>query len=113
VLAACGVQVLMADLFGAGGQQLLARVELSPVFRARIGSATRVLEGLDFEVEVFTHLVCGRLREDAGYTAIQVIPGVGRVLGAVFARRDRRREPVPRTGAVEQLGRADPEASRV
>ena len=84
VLAACGVQVAMSDLFGAGGQQLLERVELPPAFRARVGSATRVLECLDFEIEVFTNLVCGRLREHRGYTAIQVIPGVGPILGAVF-----------------------------
>ncbi|MCA1708647.1 MAG: IS110 family transposase [Actinobacteria bacterium] len=84
VLAACGVAVPMSDLFGAGGQQLLERVELPPAFRARISSATRVLECLDFEIEVFTKLVTGRLREHRGYTAIQVIPGVGAILGAVF-----------------------------
>ena len=113
VLAACGVQVLMADLFGASGQQLLERVELPPAFRARIGSAQRVLECLDFEVEVFTNLVCGRLREHAGYTAIQVIPGVGPILGAVFVAEigDVARFPGP--AQFEQLGRADPEAPRV
>lgn len=84
VLAGVGVRVPMSDLFGAGGQQLLKRVELPPAFRARIGSATRVLECLDFEVEVFTNLITGRLRGHRGYTAIQVIPGVGAVLGAVF-----------------------------
>jgi transposase len=84
VLAACGVQVAMSDLFELGGQQLLQRVELPPAFRARIGSATRVLECLDFEIEVFTNLVTGRLRGHRGYTAIQVIPGVGAILGAVF-----------------------------
>ncbi len=84
VLAACGVQVPMSDLFGAGGQQLLARVELPPAFRARVGSATRVLECVDFEIEVFTKLLTGRLRGHRGYTAIQAIPGVGAILGAVF-----------------------------
>jgi transposase len=84
VLAGCGVQVPMSDLFGLGGKQLLQRVELPLAFRARIGSATRVLECLDFEVEVFTNLVTGRLRGHRGYTAIQVIPGVGAILGAVF-----------------------------
>lgn len=78
------VQVPMSDLFGAGGQQLLARVELPPAFRARVGSATRVLECVDFEIEVFTKLLTGRLRGHRGYTAIQAIPGVGAILGAVF-----------------------------
>jgi transposase len=84
VLAGAGVQVPRSDLFGTGGQQLLKRVELSPAFAARIGSALRVLECLDFEVEVFTNLITGRLRGHRGDTAIQVIPGVGAILGAVF-----------------------------
>jgi transposase len=84
VLAGAGVPVPMSDLFGAGGQQLLARVELPPACRARISSALRVLECLDFEVEVFTNLITGRGRGHRGYTAIQVIPGVGAILGAVF-----------------------------
>ena len=50
-------------------------MELPSAFRARIGSATRVLEYLDFEVEVFT---TGRLRGHRGYTVIQVIPRWGR-----------------------------------
>ena len=33
---------------------------------------------------MFTQLVAGRLRTDPGYQAIQVIPGVGPVLAAVF-----------------------------
>jgi transposase len=43
-----------------------------------------VLECLDFEVEVFTSLVTGRLRDHCGYRAIQAIPGVGPILAAVF-----------------------------
>jgi hypothetical protein len=54
------------------------------LLRARIGSATRVLECLGFEIEVFTNLINGRLRGHRGYTAIQAIPGVGPILGAVF-----------------------------
>ncbi|MDQ4011007.1 MAG: IS110 family transposase, partial [Actinomycetota bacterium] len=84
VLAGAGVQVPMSDLFGVSGQQLLTRADLPSAFRARIGSATRVLECLDFEVEVFTNLITGRLRGHRGYTAIQVIPEVGAILGAVF-----------------------------
>ena len=84
VLAGAGVAVPMSDLFGVGGQQLLQRVELPPACRARIGSALRVLESLNFEVEVFTNLITSRLRGQRGYTAIQAIPGVGTILGAVF-----------------------------
>jgi transposase len=84
VLAGAGVPVAMTDVFGVGGQGLLDRVMLSPAARARVDSARRVIECLDFEVEVFTNLAAGRLRGHRGYAAIQAIPGVGPILAAVF-----------------------------
>jgi transposase len=84
VLAGAGVTVLMSDLFGAQGQQLLSRVELPTAARARVNSVLRLIENLDFEVELFAKLAAGRLREHPGYTAIQQIPGIGPVLAAVF-----------------------------
>ncbi len=84
VLAGAGVQVLMSDLFGPGGQQLLATTRLAVESRSRVDSVLRVITALDFEIDTFARLVAGRLRGDPGYTAIQVIPGVGPLLGAVF-----------------------------
>ena len=84
VLAGAGVAVPMSDLFGVGGQQLLATTRLCTQSRARVDSALRVITALDFEIELFTKLVAGRLRTDPGYRAIQQIPGVGPVLAAVF-----------------------------
>ena len=84
VLAGAGVQVLMSDLFGVAGQDLLTSIRLTPESRARVDSALRVIAGLDFEIELFGRLVAGRLRTDPGYLAIQAIPGVGPVLAAVF-----------------------------
>jgi transposase len=84
VLAGCGVPVPMSDLFGAGGQLLLERVVLAPAFRARVNSARRMVEALDFEIELFTNLVGSRLRGHRGYTTIQTISGVGPTLAAVF-----------------------------
>ena len=54
VLAACGVIVPMTDLFGARGQGLLQRVALAPAFQARLDSARRLIDAVDFEVELFT-----------------------------------------------------------
>src|SRR5947209_11565258 len=56
VLAGAGVQVVMSDLFGVGGQQLLGRVELPTAARARVNSVLRLIENLDFEVELFAKL---------------------------------------------------------
>jgi transposase len=84
VLAKCGVQVSMSDLFGVAGSALLDRVELAAPYRARINSLCRVMDALDFEIEVFTRLSRNRLVRDPGYVAVQQIPGIGSVLAAVL-----------------------------
>ena len=84
VLAKCGVAVPMSDLFGLAGGLLLDKVALPGPYRARVSSLRRLLEHLDFEIELFAKLAHGRLAHDPGYTAIQRIPGIGAVLGAVF-----------------------------
>ena len=84
VLAKCGVQVPMSDLFGIEGNKLLDRLRLPAAYAARIGSLRRLMDDLDFEIEVFTDAVQGRLRADPGYVAVQQIPGIGPILGAVF-----------------------------
>ena len=42
------------------------------------------MEDLEFEIDLFTDLVRGRLRTDPGYVAVQQIPGIGPILAAVF-----------------------------
>jgi transposase len=84
VLAGAGIQVPMSDLFGPGGQQLLATTRLAVESRSRVDSLLRVITALDFEIDTFAKLVGGRLRGDPGFTAIQAIPGVGPLLAAVF-----------------------------
>jgi transposase len=84
VLAKCGVQVVMSDLFGLEGNQLLDRLALPASCAARIASLRRVLEDLEFEIDLFHNLVQGRLRASPDFVALQQIPGIGPVLGAVF-----------------------------
>jgi len=84
VLAKCGVQVLMSDLFGVAGTALLDELDLPASYAARIASLRRLMDLLDFEIDVFSGLVRGRLAKDPGYTAVRTIPGIGPVLGAVF-----------------------------
>ena len=84
VLAKCGIQVVMSDLFGVAGQQLLDRLDLPKPYTARIASLRRVIDLLEFEIDVFTRLARTRLAADPGYTAVQTIPGIGPTLGAVF-----------------------------
>jgi transposase len=84
VLAKCGVQVPMSDLFGLDGRLLLDQVALPGPYRARVDSLRRLIEALNFEIDVFTRLSQGRLARHPGYAAVQTIPGIGAVLGTVF-----------------------------
>ena len=84
VLAKCGVQVLMSDLFGLAGNDLLDRLQLPAPYAARIASLRRLLEDLEVEIDLFTGLTRRRLARDPGYVAVQQIPGIGPILGAVF-----------------------------
>src|SRR3954468_4961606 len=47
VLAKCGVQVVMSDLFGVDGRLLLDRVVLPGPYRARVESLRRLIEELE------------------------------------------------------------------
>jgi len=84
VLAKCGVQVLMSDLFGLAGTELLDRLNLPAPYAARIDSLRRLMDDLDFEIDLFAGMVRGRMAREPGYTAVQVIPGIGPTLAAVF-----------------------------
>ena len=61
VLANCGVQVTMTDLFGVAGTALLDGLDLPAPYAARIASLRRVMEGLDFEIDLFAGMLRGRL----------------------------------------------------
>jgi transposase len=84
VLAKCGIQVLMSDLFGVPGNDLLDRVPLPGPYAARVQSLRRLIEDLEEEIDLFARLARGRLVADPGYTALQQLPGIGPILAAVF-----------------------------
>jgi transposase len=66
------------------GTELLDRLDLPAPYAARIASLRRVMEDLDFEITVFAGIIRGRLVKEPGYTAVQKIPGIGPILGAVL-----------------------------
>jgi transposase len=84
VLAGQGIAVPVSDLFGAAGTALLDRLELTPAAALRVASLRRLIETFDTEIDQFTRVTAARLHDDPGYRAVQTIPGVGPVLGAVF-----------------------------
>ena len=84
VLARCGIQVLMSDLFSPAGDALLERCPMPGLYAARVQSLRRLIDDLDEEIDLFARLTRNRLVADPGYTALQQLPGVGPVLAAVF-----------------------------
>jgi transposase len=84
VLAKQGVRVPMSDLFGAGGQKLLDELRLDPPFQARVLSLRRLIDAFTFEIDTLAKRTAGQLASHRGFQAVQTIPGVGPVLGAVF-----------------------------
>lgn len=54
VLAGAGVQVPMSDLFGVGGQRLLAAAGLTVESRSRVDSLLRIITVLEVEIDVYT-----------------------------------------------------------
>lgn len=84
VLAKQGVKVPVSDLFGVSGNALLDSVGLDDVYRVRVESLRDLVALHDREVAMLDRLVARRLAGHPGYEAIQAIPGVGKVLAAVF-----------------------------
>nr|WP_238845643.1 IS110 family transposase [Nocardia terpenica] len=84
VLAKAGVAVPVSDLFGVRGRGLLAGTALSGAYAQRVASLLRLIDIVGAEIDTLTTAIGGRLRDDAGYAAIQQIPGVGPVLAAVI-----------------------------
>jgi transposase len=84
VLAKEGVSVPMSDLFGLAGRALLDTVPLGRAYTTRVESLRDLIELYDREVATVDEKVSHALAGHEGFRAIQRIPGVGPVLGAVF-----------------------------
>jgi transposase len=84
VLAKEGVAVPMTDLFGLAGNVLLSSVKLGSAYATRVCSLRQLIDVLDDEVAALEDEVATYLSGEKGYEVIQLIPGVGPVLAAVF-----------------------------
>ena len=84
VLAKAGVLIPVSDLFGVGGRQRLAKVPLGAAYVQRVISLLELIDALDAHETRFSIMVADKLGGHAGYQAIQQLPGVGPILGAVF-----------------------------
>ncbi len=84
VLGKAGVKVAVSDLFGVAGNMLLDSVALDDVYLIRVESLRDLVALHDREIAMLERLIARRLEGHSGYEAIQAIPGVGKILAAVF-----------------------------
>jgi transposase len=84
VLAGEGIQVPVSDLFGPTGVKLLDALSLPAACQHRVASLRRLIEVFETEIDAAAKITRTRLHADPGYVAVQTIPGVGPILGAVF-----------------------------
>jgi transposase len=82
VLAKQGERVPMTDLLGVASGQMLDELRLDPAYNARVVSSRRLIEALDFEIDVVARRAATKLATDAGYRAVQTIDGVGPILAS-------------------------------
>ena len=84
VLAKQGVKVPVSDLFGVAGNTLLDTVALDDMYLVRVESLRDLVALYNREITMLDGLIARRLEGHKGYEAIQAIPGVGKILAAIF-----------------------------
>jgi transposase len=84
VMAKEGVLPTCGELFGVAGNAQLDALDFADAYALRVTSLRDLIKIYDREVVALERELHRRLKDDAGYQAVQTIPGVGRVLGAIF-----------------------------
>jgi transposase len=84
VLAKLGVEVTCSDIFGAWGSAWLDELALPQPYAGKIASLRSLTAALSAEITVLEQVTGELLSSHDGYRAIQALPGIGPVLGAVI-----------------------------
>ncbi len=84
VMAKNGILPVVGDMWGPAGTDQLDHLELPKAYTVRIESLRDLLEIYDREITMLDGEIHAVLKDDAGYLAILQLPGVGKVLAAIF-----------------------------
>jgi transposase len=103
VPAKLGVPVTCSDIFGPSGQLWLDGLALPQPYRGKVASLRLLAGELTREIGLLDQVTGDLLRDHDGYQAIQALPGIGPVLGAVI---------VAEIGDVRRFGSAGQLCSR-
>jgi transposase len=72
------------DLWGVAGPAWLDTLELPRPYMIRIDSLRDLVEGYNKEIDMLEREIHKMLKDHPGYRAIQAIPGIGRIMAAIF-----------------------------
>jgi transposase len=83
-MAKNGVLPVVGEMWGPAGTAQLDHLELPFAYSVRIESLRDLLELCDREIDMLDRHIHRELRDDPGYRTITKLPGVGKVLAAIF-----------------------------
>jgi transposase len=84
VLAKLGIEVTCSDIFGAWGTQWLDELPLPQPYCWKVASLRQLISWLSSEITVLEQVTAELLAGHDAYRAVQELPGIGPVLGAVI-----------------------------
>ncbi len=84
VMAKNGILPVVAELWGPIGQAQLDGLELPEAYALRLESLRQLLAPIEREITKIDAQLHHRLKGDLGYRSLVRLPGVGKVLAAVF-----------------------------
>ena len=84
MLAKLGIEVTCSDIFGAWGTQWLDELALPQPYSWKVASLRQLIGWLTAEITVLEQVTAELLAGHDGYRAVQELPGIGPVLGAVI-----------------------------
>ena len=84
VLAKLGIEVTCSDIFGAWGIQWLDELPLPQPYCWKVASLRQLTGWLSAEITVLEQVTADLLAGHDAYRAVQQLPGIGPVLGAVI-----------------------------
>ena len=84
VMAKNGILPVVGELWGPSGQAQLDRLELPEAYAMRLDSLRNLLDVYEAAIAELDAHIHAELKADPGYRALLTLPGVGKVLAAIF-----------------------------
>ena len=84
VMAKKGILPVVGEMWGPAGTAQLDRLEVPEAYAVRMRSLREFLGYYDREITRIDARLHRRLKDESGYKALVRLPGVGKVLGAIF-----------------------------